>query len=484
MKPEFKLPWSPRKAPATLLGLALDGARLDGVVLHRTDGGLQKLQEFSVALTLDPLGAAPELAGREIRNQLDAAGVHERQCIVGLPLKWVLTAHTELPPLPAADAASLLQLEAERGFSSDVTGLQIGDSRGALSGDRQYVLLAGIPNTQLDALEKVLAAARLKPVSFALGICALQPPTTAGGTLALVIGENSVGLQITVGGGIVALRALEGTIENETGRRTLVTAEVAREARVTLGQLPEDLRTAVTTIRIFGPRELAQPLADELELRFEPMGLNVDLVEQYGGNEFGPLVLPPKSAVSAAFSLAARGLTTPNPPFQFLPPKPSALEQYLAKYTSGRLGTSGAVAAGVAVLVGLCFLAQQIELWHFRSQWSHMSAKVAELQGIEDQISQFRPWYDDTHRSLSILRQLTLAFPEDGSVTAKTIEIRDGSQINLSGTARDNASLLAMQARLRAAEGVSAVRVDQIRGKAPIQFSFDFEYGNGGANAN
>ena len=89
-----------------------------------------------------------------------------------------------------------------------------------------------------------------------------------------------------------------------------------------------------------------------------------------------------------------------------------------------------------------------------------------------------------TFRSLAILRQFTLAFPEDGSVTAKTIEIRDGNEINLSGTARDNAALLAMQARLRAAEGVSEVKVDQIRGKAPIQFTFDFQYGNGGANAN
>jgi hypothetical protein len=484
MKPAFKLPWPPRQAPATLLGLALDGARLEGVVLHRTDGRLQKLQEFSVALTLDPLGAAPELAGREIRNQLDAAGVHERHCLVGLPLKWVLTTPTELPPLPPADAASLLQLEAERGFSSDVAGLQIGDSRSALAGGRHYVLLAGIPNPQLEALEKVLAAARLKPVSFALGICALQPPAPAGGTLALVIGEHSVGLQITVGGGIVALRALEGALESENGRRTLVTASVVREARVTLGQLPEELRAAVKSIRIFGPRELAQPLTDELELRFEPLGLTVDWVGQYEPGEFGAAAIPAKSAVSAAFSLAARGLTAAKPPFEFLPPKPSAFEQYVTKYSSGRFGTSGAVAAGVAGLVGLLFLGQQLELWHYRTQWSHLSAKVADLQGIEDQISQFRPWYDDTHRSLSILRQLTLVFPEDGSVTAKTIEIRDGNQINLSGTARDNASLLAMQARLRGAAGVSVVRVDQIRGKAPIQFTFDFQFGNGGGHAN
>jgi hypothetical protein len=38
-----------------------------------------------------------------------------------------------------------------------------------------------------------------------------------------------VGLQITCGGGVAALRALEGAIENEGGRRTLHADLVARE---------------------------------------------------------------------------------------------------------------------------------------------------------------------------------------------------------------------------------------------------------------
>src|SRR5674476_432613 len=105
MKPAFKFKFRRRKKLASLLGLALDGSRLDGVVLRHANGALQVQQSFSVALTLDPLTAAPELVGREIRNHLDAAGVRERNCILGLPLKWVLTAHTELPPLPEADVA-------------------------------------------------------------------------------------------------------------------------------------------------------------------------------------------------------------------------------------------------------------------------------------------------------------------------------------------------------------------------------------------
>ena len=70
---------------------------------------------------------------------------------------------------------------------------------------------------------------------------------------------------------------------------------MAREARITLGQLPAELRDTVKRIRIFGPRELAQPLADEMELRFEPMGLSVEIVTAYSPNEFG-VQLPPETS--------------------------------------------------------------------------------------------------------------------------------------------------------------------------------------------
>ena len=223
--------------------------------------------------------------------------MRERHCVLGVPLKWVLTAHTELPPLPEADAASLLQMEAERGFPCDVATLLLANSRCPLAAGKQHVTLAGIPNAHLAALEQVLAAAKLKPVSFALGLAALQPPAAenSNGVLALAIGESQVSLQITCGGGVAALRGLEGAIEDEAGRRKLDADLVAREARITLGQLPVELRDAVKRIRIFGPRELAQQLADEMELRFEPMGLNIEIAAAYSPDEFG-VQLPPEAS--------------------------------------------------------------------------------------------------------------------------------------------------------------------------------------------
>ena len=484
MKPDVKFKFGGQKKLTSLLGLALDGGRLDGVVLKRTNGSLAVLQKLSVALALDPLTAAPELVGREIRNQLDAAGVRERNCIFGVPLKWVLTAQTELPPLPEADAKSLLQMEAERGFHSDVATLQICDSRSPLADGKQNVLLAGIPNTHLAALENILAAAKLKPAGFAPGISALQfPGDEKSGVLALAIGETNVGLQITAGGGVAALRSLEGAVEDAAGRRTLHVDVVAREVRITLGQLPGALRDAVKRIRIFGPRELAQPLADELELRFEPAGLKVEFISAYAPDEFG-VTLPVEASLSPAFSLAARFLAGQKLAFEFLPPKPNLIELFVTKYSSGRLRTTGAVAAGVVAIFLAAFLFQQIQLWHYRAQWSRMAVKVGELSAIQDNIRQYRSWYDGTFKNLAILRQLSQAFPEDGSVTAKNIEVRDGRTVTCSGTARDYAALLGMQAKLRTADGVSGVKLEQIRGKAPMQFVFGFTFNNGGGSEN
>ena len=141
----------------------------------------------------------------------------------------------------------------------------------------------------------------------------------------------------------------------------------------------------------------------------------------------------------------------------------------------------GAVAAGVVAIVLLAFLVQQIQLSYYGSQWNGMEKKVTELQDVQAKIQQFQPWYDQTYQDLAILRQLTLAFPETGVVTAKTIAIQEGGVVTCSGNALDNPSLLEMQARLSTNDIVSDFKWVMIHGKAPRQFTFSFQYGIGGA---
>jgi hypothetical protein len=196
------------------------------------------------------------------------------------------------------------------------------------------------------------------------------------------------------------------------------------------------------------------------------------------------LQLPAEAPVTPALSLGAERLAGRPCPFEFLPPRISAFQQFTARYSSGPLRTAGAGAVGVLILVAGLFCVQQWQLARWRSQWLAIAPKVNELQGITQKIHDYRPWFDESARALAILRQLTLAFPEEGSVSAKTIEIRDLSAVSCSGVASDNRALLKTLEKLRDSGGVSDLKVVQIRGKAPMQFTFDYHWTLGGSHEN
>jgi len=467
-----------KKRPSSVLGLALDGSRLEGIVVRRSNGSLHIPQSFATSLALNPLTGDPALVGREIRNHLDQAGVRERRCVVCLPLSSALTLLTEIPDLPEEDVASFLQIEAERGFPYGQEGLFTSTLRFASSSGKQYAALVALPRNNVLALERALKAAQLKPVSFSLGIPALQSPgqESSHGVLALMIGENSVDLQVTCSGGIVALRALDEAFETEGMEKHLSADFLAREIKITLGQLPADFRDKIRQARIFGRGHVVQRFVTDIMPRLASLGLQVEEVESYGENEFVKR-LPPETKVSPALSLAARYLTDARPALEFLPSKVRPWQQWTTRFSSRKVAWTSAAAGVAALLVGGAFLFQQWQLSRLQTQWAAMGPRVKELDEMQQQIKKFRPWFDESFRSLSILRKLAESFPEEGVVTAKTLEIREAASVTCSGAARDNQAFLRMLDQLRAAKEVSDVKVDQVRGTAPMQFTFNFHWG-------
>src|SRR5260370_5579972 len=75
-----------KRTPSSILGLTLDGNRLEAVVVRRLNGTLQVKERLTASLALSPLSADTQLVGREIRNHLDQAGIHARRCVLSIPL--------------------------------------------------------------------------------------------------------------------------------------------------------------------------------------------------------------------------------------------------------------------------------------------------------------------------------------------------------------------------------------------------------------
>jgi hypothetical protein len=231
-------------------------------------------------------------------------------------------------------------------------------------------------------------------------------------------------------------------------------------------------------VRVFGHNEAATQLAEELRGPAQDWGLKIEHVRDHATEEYG-IRIPSGMAVSAALSVAVRRLAG-QPGMEFLPPKVSPWKQFAERYSSGKLAYAGAAAGALALVVLLAFLVQQVIIWHWEGKWSAMEPKVTELSQMREQIRRYRPWYDPSARTLSMLKRLTEAFPEDGAVSAKTVELREPSRVTCSGTARNREVLLKTLDQLRGVKEISDVHIETTRGNTPLEFTFNFQWGGPG----
>jgi hypothetical protein len=475
-----------KQLPASVLGIALDGNRLEAVGVRRAHDVLQVKEFVSAPLALSPLGGDPALVGREIRNHLDQAGVRERRCVVCIPVNWMLSFQTQLPDLPEADIESFLQLEAERGFSSGHENLFIVSSRWQAPGGERFATLLAVPRNHVDTLEKALKAAQLKPVSFVLGLAALENAgrDASAASLAVALGGNSVELGAAAGGGLAALRSLDGAIETAGPQKHVDADLVAREIRITLGQLPPKLAESLRGVKVFARGEMARQFLNDLSPRLQTMGLRLETMDRASGADFSA---PPHQDIALSPALAAaanhvRGLAS-GP--DLLPPKVNPFQEWMTTSVAfKKLGWAGLAGAGVALCVGVAFLIQEIQLANWTARLKAVERQAGDVRAAQSQINRYSAWFDESFRGLSILKALAEAFPQDGSVTAKTVQIRDLSEVTCSGNARDSLSYRKVIDALSTTKGVSEVTTDSLRGNSPsVQFTFKFQW-EGGSDGN
>ena len=470
-----------KQLPSSILGIALDGNRLEAVVLRRASDTLQVKEFVTASLALSPLGGDTALVGREIRNHLDQAGVRERRCAVCIPANWVLSIQTKLPDLPEADLESFLQIEAERGFTSGHENLFIVNSRWETPSGDKYATLLAVPRNHLDTLEKALRAAQLKPVTFVLGLAALEGSGREP-ALAVALGSNSVELGALAGGGIAALRSLDGAIETVGPQRHIDSDLVAREIRITLGQLPEALAGGVRGVKVFARGDLARQFVADLSPRLQNMGLRLEATDRASAAEFSAPP-PHEIALSPALAAAANFVRSVASGPEFLPPKIHPLQQWMATNVAvKKLGWAGVAGAAVAILVAGAFIIQMLVEARWKAEFASVDRRAKDVRQAHDQIHKYGAWFDESARGLSILKAVADAFPRDGSVTAKTIEIHNLSDVTCSGVARDNLAYSRMIDKLAQTDGVTDATTDSQRGTSPnVQFTFKFTWEGGGS---
>ncbi len=458
--------WLSKTRRPSVIGLSVADGKLRVAHAARAKNALAVLRATTAPLSLDLLHPEADLVGAEIRNHLEAAHIRERHCVVAVPPGWVMSHHTRVPELAAEDLTSLLEIEAEKSFPCDPDELQIARSSPRSTEGISITQLA-IRQDQLARLTAVLKSAGLKPVSFTLGLDALPNaiPPAGQGRITLVLEPKGATLLIAAGGGIAGFRTFEATIASEAGENVINGAALARELRISFEQVAADLRSEVRHLALLGDEGIARQLEESLGAWARESGLTIE-------RPAGSRVPVAEEIVEA---VALRHLREGPTKLEFMPPRPSRWALMMAKYSSRRLATAGFAAAAAALLVLAGFGWQEYRRWSLRNEWDAMAAQVKDLDAITAKIREFRPWYDTSYRNLTIMKRVVDCFPDNGTVSAKSFEIHGVSNISITGTARDNGSLLHTLDLLRQVKEINGLKVEQIRG-TPAQFTFTFRW--------
>ncbi len=241
------------------------------------------------------------------------------------------------------------------------------------------------------------------------------------------------------------------------------------EVRISLRQLPAAIRAELKVLVVTGSPAAAAAAVLALQ-------------EEAGADPWLPVadVAAMSPALRCCERLAAAAASG-HCPAAALSPVPSQRSQsWLRGWRPRQVATAAALLAAL-LLGGLgAVLYQRWQLTTARAQWAAIGPRVEAIQALSREKALQGAWLSDQPESLDVLRAVTLAFPERGTVWATRLELKERRQVTLAGKAASRDAWLPTLDALRQTPGVRELRVSQARtaadGKSPMTFTLSFTW--------
>ncbi|MBN1903324.1 pilus assembly protein PilM [Candidatus Sumerlaeota bacterium] len=455
----------------SLLGITIEGGILSVVEIASERDKWEVIRSLREPLSQNILSGNPELVGAEIRKHLDNAGIREKYCVVCLPLSWVYSLQLELPPeLSEQDRDSYIHLQAERGFPFAPEDLILSISHFRNTEGKDRATLSAAPVQHIRNLQKVLKAAGLNPKSMTLGVSSLAKFSNASREMSLLYHSDGIDMGIFIDGSPISMRSFSGAVHNDENSVAIDTGSLIRELRITLGSLPSEIRKGINAITIYSDHPGEDILLEDEIKAISRLGMKVKMDE----TTFQGMKM--KAGVSPCAFAAARNHISGKPPdFEFLQPTQGRIKKIMGRVSARRFFWLAISSATVVFLIFLASFIQYQYLASLRRKWKIMEPEVKKVEFLKDQLRKYRPWHDDSVHSLTLLRDITSSFPERGDVWVKSLEIRNLSEAQFSGEARNNKAWLETLSKLRKNSTIEDLKVLQVKeGEGLIQFSVKF----------
>lgn len=427
-------------------------AEHQGVVL-RSQAAVQ-LEDMPERLSTDNLESS-------ISNLLTQLDSQCREVALVYASDRIFSFALSVPDLPKEDVEGFIQLEAEQRLPYPINEVFLSKIESPVQ--KSDALVLALRRSKVTPIIQALKASNYQVISVTVDIAGILEPALSrksGEGLLLRSAENLT-LAIQHAGVIVGLR----NFPINPGMDDL--RNLVRDIRISIAQLPQNIQRDLQKLSSISLPNGGDTLGSTLSLTgIEACGL------EYLGDTEGDSLME---------SIAEDILTRLKSPIEFLPPKPNRLEKLIQRFDSRKNFWITAGLGSLALITGSAFLLQSKQLSSLKSRWATMEPKVRELEKIQNQIREFRPWFATDVPTLVTMKAIFEAFPQSGEIWIKSLTLRNQNIVRCSGSAQYQSALLKVMDNLRGTPGIQGLELLQQQGNSPIFFLLEFSWTPGAA---
>ncbi|MBN1844258.1 MAG: hypothetical protein JW810_01155 [Sedimentisphaerales bacterium] len=468
-----------------VIGLAVEANQILLAELHCSSLRHRVVRTETFDLLPETGYAQPEPLGAALHQFLRRHHFSAREVIIGLPAKWLLVKESEIPSVAANSLGPIVRLMAEREFSLEINDLVLDYTSGGEADANRLLVMATLRRT----VEPILAAVRaaglkvLTVTSSALALSGPVPPAASGSNHVLYLRANYAEILTRNGSGFHSIKHLSyatGADQDPTAAPDSLLRQLNHYFALTPGRAAGGPRD---TLFIWeGPGQSAETYRAYEQRLGRPVQIRSGL-EQLQREHWDGHGAPETTDYAAAICLALSPLRAQPIAIDFVHSKIAAQVKHSRK--KPLLWSVGSVAL-LLIAGGLLLGSWQRdkhEITRITNALAAMKTEVDAVESLAEKVVSVQDWYADRPKILDCLRELSLSFPEEGTIWVNSLALREDMRGILTGKAQSESDVLEVMDKLKTNKVFSNVQLlylrDTGRNSRDSAFAIDFIYTNG-----
>lgn len=365
--------------------------------------------------------------GQRLRQFLHDRGFVAKKAVVGLAAKWVLAKEVEAPPAASEALAGILSIQAERAFSLNSDELVFDYCGKTSASEKSQVLLLAARRQIVDQVKELTMAAGLQVQSITVSAFACGNGSSENGAACrygLYTRPTYCEFWGQFDGRPRFIKHIPMVVNgNPSGYSDLLKTTIQRQVLLSSQQD----QAPPHHIAAYDASGLSEDAFNRLNKHLAPQ---ITVRNGLAGVLRNGLTMPDGEQGANAVAAAAVALTavgTDRPAVDFLNPRIGAKK----KVDHRRIIAWAAGVAAVCIIgLGIWLAGWQSDrraIAEYTQQLKDMDTDLEAAKEVVARLTYAASWGSTEPRFLSCLRELTAAFPEEGSVWATSLALNENS---------------------------------------------------------